>query len=71
MKHKEFKITCTDEIIECNQEPKLSSKQEDADTKVFVAAKFSQDLGCRDVKIFTVDSDVPILAYYYSQLLNC
>ena len=71
MKHKEFKVTCTDETIECNREPELSSKQEEANTKVFVGAKFAQDLGCWDVGIFTVDSDVPILAYYYSQLLNC
>ena len=49
----------------------MSSKQEEADTKVFVAAKFAQDLGYRNVKIFTVDSDVAILACYYSQLLNC
>ena len=71
MKDKGFKITCTDETIECNGEPELSSNQEEADTKVFFAAKFAQDLGCRDVGIFTVDSDVAILACYYSELLNC
>ena len=62
MKDKEFKTTCTDETIECNWEPELSSKQEETDTKVFLAAKFDQDFGCRDVEIFTVDSDVAILA---------
>ena len=41
------------------------------DTKVFLAAKFAQDLGCRDVGIFAVDSDITILACYYSELLNC
>ena len=51
--------------------PELSSNQEEADTKVFLAAKFAQDLGCRDVGIFTVDSDVAILVCYYSELLNC
>ena len=71
MKDNRFKITCTDETTECNREPELSSKQEEADTKVFLAAKFAQDLGCRDVGIFTVDSDFAILARYYSQLLNC
>ena len=64
MKDKGFKITCTDETIECHQEPELSSKQEEADTKVFLAARFGQDLGCRDVGLFTVDSDVAILACY-------
>ena len=67
MKDKGFKITCTDETIECNGEPELSSNQEEADTKVFLAAKFAQYLGCRDVGI---DSDVAILACYYSELLN-
>ena len=70
MKDKGFKITCTNETIECNREPELSSKQEEADTKVLLAAKFAQDLGCKDVRILTVDSDVAILACYYSQLLN-
>ena len=71
MKDKGFKITCTDETIECNGEPQLSSNQEEADAKVFLVAKFAQDLGCRDVGIFTVDCDVAILACYYSELLNC
>ena len=72
MKDKGFKITCTDETIECNREPELSSKQGEADTKVFLAAKFAEDFGCREVGIFPVDSDVAILPCYYSQsLLNC
>ena len=58
MKDKRCKITCTDETIECNGEPELKSNEEEADTKVFLAAKFAQDLRCRDVGIFTVDSDV-------------
>ena len=41
MKDKGFKITCTNETIECNREPELSSKQEEADTKVLLAAKFA------------------------------
>ena len=44
MKDKRFKITCTDETIECNWEPELSSKPEEDDTKVFLAARFAQDL---------------------------
>ena len=71
MKDKGFKITCTDETTECNGEPELSSNQQEADTKVFLAAKFAQDIGCRDVGIFTVNSDVAILACYYSELINC
>ena len=64
-------ITCTDETTVCSRQPEISSNQEEADTKVFLAAKVAQDLGCSDVGIFTVDSDVAILACYYSQLLTC
>jgi len=71
MKDNGFKITCSDETFECVRQPELSSKQEEADTKVFLRAKFAQDLGCSDIGIFTVDSDVAILACYYSQLLTC
>lgn len=39
--------------------------------KVFLAAKHAEDIGCSDVAIFTVDSDVAILACYYSLLLTC
>ena len=55
----------------CHQQQQLSSNQEEADAKVFLAAKFAQDLGCNEVGIFTVDSNVAILAAYYSQLLTC
>ena len=45
MKDAGFRITCTNGVIECNPQYELSTKQEEADT-VFLAAKFSQDLGC-------------------------
>ena len=47
----------------------LSSNQEEADTKVFLAVKLAQEIGYTDVVIYTVDSDVAILAMYYSRRL--
>ena len=70
MKSEGFMIRCTDERMVCERQPEISSNQEEADTKVFLAAKFAQDLGCSDIGIFTVDSDVAVLACYYSQLLT-
>ena len=66
-----YVITCDEQRITCSPFSTLSSNQEEADTKVFLAAKVAQDLGCSDVAIFTVDSDVAMLACYYSQLLTC
>ena len=48
----------------------LSSNQEEADTKVFLAAKQTQEIGCSEAGIFTVDSDVAILACYYARKLD-
>ena len=48
----------------------LSSNQEEADTKIFLVAKFAQEVGCRDAVIFTVDNDVAILACYIPQMLE-
>ena len=42
----------------------LSQTQEEAETKVFWAAKFAQAIGCRDAVIFAVDSDVTVSACF-------
>lgn len=55
----------------CNPLPALSSNQEEADTKVFLAAKHAEYIGCENVAIFTVDSDVANLACYYNQFFTC
>ena len=48
----------------------LSQNQEEVDKKVFLAAKLAKEIGCRDAVIFTVDSDVAILACYFSQMFH-
>ena len=50
----------------CQPVHQLLQNQEEADTKVFLAAKFAPETGCRDAVIFTVDSDVAILACYFA-----
>ena len=54
----------------CQPFDELSSNQEEADTKVFLAAKLAQDIGCSNIGIFTVDSDVAILACFYAMKLQ-
>ena len=51
----------------CNR---LSSEQEEADTKVFLCAKFAFDIGFERVNIVTVDTDVAILGIYFQSILN-
>ena len=48
----------------------LESKQEEADTKVFLCSKFANEIGFGSVRIITVDSDVAILALYYQKQLS-
>ena len=47
----------------------LSSNQEEADTKVFLAVMLVQEIRYIDAAIYTVGSDVAILAMYYSRRL--
>ena len=54
-------------IVLCNR---LSSEQEEADTKVFLCAKFAFDNGFERVNIVTVDTDVAILGIYFQSMLN-
>ena len=54
----------------CQPVHQLSSNQEVADIKVFLAAKLAQEIGCRDAVISVVDSDVAVLACYSAQMLQ-
>ena len=47
----------------------LESSQEEADTKVFLCAQFATTLGINSITIITVDSDIGILALFYSLYL--
>ena len=48
----------------------LTSKQEEADTKMFLCAKNAASLGFSSANIITVDSDVAILCLYYQSMIN-
>ena len=50
--------------------PDTQSKQEEADTKIFLCAQFASTLGFQSVKIITVDSDVAILALYFASKIK-
>ena len=65
-----LKIYYYNKILISQPVHKLSLNQEEADTKVFFAAKFTQEIGYRDAVIFTVDSSVAILACYFAQMLE-
>ena len=70
LKYEAYEISLTDNEIQCVQIPQLCSKQEEADTKMFLAVNFACSCGCRSITIHTVDSDVAILAYYYARILS-
>ena len=48
----------------------LSSHQEEADAKMFLAARFAFELGFVKVNIQTIDIDVAVLAIYYQSILD-
>ena len=57
-------------LIMCNQVRELSSKQVEADTKIFLCAKFAASLSFESAYIITVDSDVANLSMYYQHRLD-
>ena len=57
-------------LITCNQVQELSNKQEEADTKIFLCAKFAVSLGFESAFSITVDSDVAIFSIYYQHRLD-
>ena len=65
-----FKLNVIGVDTQCQPVIELSSNQEEADTKVFLAVKLAQEIGCTDAVIYTADSDVAILAMYYSRRLS-
>ena len=64
-----FKLNVIGEDTQGQPVTELSSNQEEADTKVFLTVKLAQEIGYTDAVIYTVDSDVVILAIYYSRRL--
>jgi hypothetical protein len=65
-----YKLTVSGDNIMCHFVQGLCSQQEEADTKMFLAVKIAQEIGCTKATIFTVDSDVAILALYYARFFQ-
>ena len=59
-----FKLNVIGEDTQCQPVTELLSHQEEAHTKVFLASKLVQEIGCTDAVIYIVDSDGAILALY-------
>ena len=51
--------------LSCINMPELASRQEEADTKIFLCTAFASSLGFHADNIITVDSDVAILSLYF------
>ena len=70
LKSEAYKIHLNDNQIQSISIPELCSSQEEADTKIFLAANYSNiHFPRQTVTIHTVDSDVAILACYYASIL--
>ena len=65
-----FKIDVRGYSIRKSNVAELSSNQEEADTKMFLVVKIAQEIGCTQATIFTVDSNVGILACYFASPVN-
>ena len=63
-----YKLYVHQEVVVCQTMDQLRSNQEEAETKVFLAANIAVDVGCTDAVIVTVDSDIGILACYAIKL---
>ena len=70
LKDEGFKIRVQDERIECSRTPQLPSKQEEADTKMFLVANYACNRGVESVTIHTVNSHVAILACYCAPIIE-
>lgn len=66
-----YKKACDQKEISWIELTQLSSNQEGTDTKVFLATKFSENGGCSDTSIFTINSDMANLVTFYVGKINC
>ena len=70
VRDKAFCITSQNGVIDVREVEELTSKQEEADTKMFLYAQHAASLGFSSANIITVDSDVAILCLYYQSRIN-
>ena len=65
-----FVIRVQEDELKCVPVKEVCSSQEEADTKMFLAANYATLTGQRIALIITVDSDVAILAGYYAPFMS-
>jgi hypothetical protein len=67
-----YRLQVTSDKVTSTPEEALHSKQEEADTKMFLSCQHAvQQFSCENICISTVDSDVGILSIYYKDRLHC
>ncbi|CAB4001853.1 Hypothetical predicted protein [Paramuricea clavata] len=67
-----YRLQVTSDKVTSTPEEALHSKQEEADTKMFLSCQHAvQQFSCENICISTVDSDVGVLAIYYKDRLHC
>ena len=65
-----FCISCSNNSISKVPVRALSSREEEADTKNFLCAQFTFQLGFEQVNVVTIDTDVVVLAVYFQSQLT-
>ena len=70
VRDKAFCITSQNGAIDVREVEELTSKPEEADTKMFFWAQHTASLGFSSATIITVDSNVAILCFYYQSRIN-
>ena len=65
IRDKDFSISSNQGVLTRTAVPELESKQEEADSKMFLCAAFASGLGFTSCIIITVDSDVALLSLYF------
>ena len=65
-----YKLTSCDGKVKKETVDELCSSQDEADTKMFLCAKFASDLGYSEICFHTVDTDVFVLAVYFQMRIT-
>ncbi|CAB4012350.1 Hypothetical predicted protein [Paramuricea clavata] len=69
---KAYRLQVMENRVTSTPEEDLSSDQEEADTKMFLCCLHAiRYFSCENICIFTVDSDLAILAIYYKNYIPC
>jgi hypothetical protein len=70
LRDKAFSITSNQGVLSHTTVTELESKQEEADTKMFLCAALASTIGFSSCNIVTIDSDVALLCLYFQHQLD-